>query len=231
MRFLCIQHVAFEPPGHLARWVRDRGDDLHVLKIYEPHEIPLPGDFDALFILGGPMSVNDESKLPWLIHEKALVRDALKAAKPILGLCLGAQMIAQVVGAPVRPMGYREIGFFPITRLSANARRSKTFRDVPDSFTALHWHGEQFQIPDGALHLARSAACPHQAFEYGTALGLQFHLEMAPEYLSDMGTNCSTDLLPGGEHIQSLTAMQAALKDLGDQPYQLLAHILDRWVQ
>ncbi len=228
MKFVCTQHVPFEPPGNIQRWTRERGDELTVLPMYADCAIPHQSDFDALIVLGGPMSVNDD--LPWLVDEKELVRTTIRADKPVLGICLGAQMIAQVLGGTVKPMGYREIGFFPIELLPDAARTSRCFRDIPETFTALHWHGETFSIPDKGRLLASSQACKHQAFEYGPALGLQFHLEMAATYLSDMGENCAAEVQAGGMYVQTIESMQEALMRSGEQPYQLLGRVLENRV-
>lgn len=230
MHFVCAQHVAFEPPGNLARWVRERGDALTVLHLYREPEIPTTQDYDGLFILGGPMSVNDEATLPWLREEKQMVREAIGAGKPVFGICLGAQMIADVLGAKVQPMGYREIGFFPVHTRPESQRGNSFFRTVPETFLALHWHGEFFQIPKNARHLASSEACPNQAFEYGSAVGVQFHIEMGSNYLDDMADHCGEELSGNGRFIQPLNVMRGEMTRLGEGPYQLLEGILNRWV-
>jgi len=230
MKFVCAQHIAFEPPGNLVHWVRERGDTLEILKMFADYQIPSPKDFDGLFILGGPMSVNDVEQLAWLREEKDLVRAAIKADKPVLGICLGGQMIADVLGAEVKSMGYREIGFFPITLATDAGQNSKCFKGLPPTFTAFHWHGERFSIPAKARPLAGSCACDNQAFEYGPALALQFHLEMAPDYLSNMVVNCAKEIQAGGIHVQGVEEMQGIGKTLGNQPYQLLTRILDNWL-
>jgi GMP synthase-like glutamine amidotransferase len=230
MKFVCAQHIIFEPPGNLIRWTDGRGDSLEVLKMFADYQIPSPKDFDGLFILGGPMSVNDEEQLAWLREEKDLVRAAIKADKPVLGICLGGQMIAEVLGAEVRPMGYREIGFFSIGLTEDAGQNSKCFKELPPTFTAFHWHGERFSIPAGARHLAGSCACDNQAFEFGPALALQFHLEMAPDYLSNMAVNCAAEIQAGGIHVQGVEEMQRIGRTLGDQPYRFLTRILDNWL-
>lgn len=228
MKFICIQHVPFEPPGNLTRWAARRGDTLSVLQIFSDRHIPSLNEFDGLFILGGPMSVNDEDRLPWLRDEKSLVRAAIQTDKPVLGICLGGQMIADVLGGGVKPMGYREIGFFPVLRSKDS---DKYMHALPESFIAFHWHGERFSIPAGATHLAGSQACDNQAFAYGSALALQFHLEMAPDYLPTMVKHCPEEIAEGGTYVQSAGEMQRHSKDLGDQPYHLLVKLLDNWLQ
>jgi GMP synthase-like glutamine amidotransferase len=153
--------------------------------MYTGEVIPSINDFDALVVMGGPMSVNDEKEISWLGPEKQLVHAAIGADKPVLGICLGAQMIADVLGAKVARMGYREIGYFPVSQI-CDDMASRFFKGLPAEFSALHWHGERFEIPAGAKRLARSEACDNQAFEYGSALGLQFHLEMNREILTNI---------------------------------------------
>jgi GMP synthase-like glutamine amidotransferase len=127
-------------------------------------------------------------------------------------------------------MGYREIGFFPVTLTNHAAKESKCFKNLPETFTAFHWHGERFAIPARARHLAGSTACDNQAFEYGPALALQFHLEMAPDYLHNMTTHCHEEIQAGGTHVQPIEEMQKKLNLLADKPYQLLTKILDNWL-
>jgi GMP synthase-like glutamine amidotransferase len=154
-------------------------------------------------IMGGPMSVHDEREFSWLAHEKTLIEGSLKRGKGILGICLGAQLLASVLGARVYPAREKEIGWFPV-RLRAEAHDLPGMASWPDIFTPFHWHGETFDLPSGATHLAETDLCPIQAFEYaGRSVGIQFHLEVTPDGVSDLIGYCRSDLSSSGRCVQS----------------------------
>lgn len=172
-----LQHVPFEGLGHIARWLDARSADIRWTRLHAGDAVPDSPDADLIIALGGPMSVNDEHEFPWLRAEKAFLRRAVERGGAVLGICLGAQLIASSFGARVYPNREREIGWFDIEGLPGG----------PDDFPfaprerVFHWHGETFDLPPGARPLARSAACEHQAFQIGPrTLGLQFHLETTP---------------------------------------------------
>jgi len=177
------------------------------------------------------MSVNDTEKYPWLETELAFVKQLTKKNKLILGICLGAQIIAKALGATVEKMGYREIGFFPVCLTSQATNESKCFASMPRCFMAFHWHGEMFSIPENAVHTATSQACNNQAFEYnnGKILALQFHLETNRENLSALIANSSDDLRTAGKYIQRMEYMHDVLKRISSEYYKLLTQILDNW--
>ncbi|MCL5670893.1 MAG: type 1 glutamine amidotransferase [Acidobacteria bacterium] len=193
MRIHIIQHVAFEGPGAIADWARERGYSVAVTEQFRRGKLPAVGDFDFLVIMGGPMSANDGAKFAWLAEERQLITDALREEKAILGVCLGAQLLAQALGASVYPSREKEIGWFPV-RLTLQAERNRLFSGLPRSMTVLHWHGETFDLPQGAVLLAESALCRNQAFELdGRVLGLQFHLEVQPQGLERLVENSLED--------------------------------------
>lgn len=226
MHLEILQHVPFEGPAYLADWAMQRGHRLHVRHLYAGDPLPHPADFDALIVLGGPMSVHDEAQHAWLRHEKAAIAQALQAQRPLFGVCLGAQLIAQVLGARVRPNTEREIGWFDL-ELTAAARADPRFARLPTHSTAFHWHGERFDIPDGALHLARSAACEQQGFLYqGRVLGLQAHLEVIPASVAALCEHCSDELRPGA-WVQDAGKMCAAPAEAFTPLHELLAQLLD----
>jgi GMP synthase-like glutamine amidotransferase len=175
MRIAVLQHVEFEGPAAVADWAAGRGFPLRLFHLYRDPTLPSLADFDMLTVMGGPMSANDEARLGWLGPEIALVHQAIAADKTVLGICLGAQIIAKALGARVYPGSAKEIGWFPVQRTAGS---DPFFDGLPDSFTPLHWHGETFDLPRGATLLASSKITETHAFAVGRrVLGLQFHME------------------------------------------------------
>jgi GMP synthase-like glutamine amidotransferase len=169
-----LQHVEFEGPAAVADWAVARGFPLHLFHLYRDATLPSLADFDMLTVMGGPMSANDEAQFGWLGPEITLVREAIAAEKTLLGICLGAQIIAKALGARVYPGSAKEIGWFPVQRTGSHP----LFDGLPDSFTPFHWHGDTFDLPRDATLLAKSEITETQAFAVGKrVLGLQFHVE------------------------------------------------------
>ena len=196
MRFHCLQHVPFEPPGLLIRWIGRRGYTVQTTFLFESAGLPSLDDFDALIIMGGPMSVHDEAEFPWLRAEKALIAAAIAAGKKVLGICMGAQLIADVKGGRVYPNPEKEIGFFPV-RWTDEAREMFSDELGPGG-DVFHWHGETFDLPPGAVLLASSAGCVNQAFRLGeNVLGLQFHPEATPDIIGEMVLQEGYELVEG----------------------------------
>ena len=226
MRIHIIQHVAFEGPGAIAEWARERGHSISVTEQFGRGKLPAVDDFDFLVIMGGPMSAIDDAKFNWLAEEKQLIAESLREEKAILGVCLGAQLLAQALGAQVYPNREKEIGWFPV-RLTLAAERSRLFSGLPARMTVLHWHGETFDLPQGAVLLAESDLCRNQAFEIdGRVLGLQFHLEVQPQGLERLIENSAADL-SRGPTVQTAEDMRASI-DLAQTLRPALYTILDR---
>lgn len=200
MRVHWLQHVPFEGLGSIGPWLESRGARLTHTPFFEKGaKLPRLDDIDWLIVMGGPMSVNDEADLPWLAEEKRFIAGAIAQSKIVLGICLGAQLIANALGAAVRRNPEREIGWFPVE--PAGAPGADALFDGPTD--VFHWHGEIFDLPEGATLLARSMACGHQAFSIGRrVLGLQFHLEMTVEGARALVGNCAADLEPA-QFVQS----------------------------
>ncbi len=225
MRLHCLQHVPFEGPGAVAAWAAARGYPLAVTRLYAGDPLPQLDEFDRLVVMGGPMGVHDTAEFPWLPAEKALLARALEAGRSVVGVCLGAQLLADVLGARVYRAPQREIGWLPVTCTGAGAA-SGLFAGLGREFTPLHWHGDTFNLPAGAVQLARSAACAQQAFLYGEgALGLQFHLETTPEGVARLVEHCADELTPGPfvqDRAELLGASAGRFRELHAGLFQLL---------
>ena len=195
VRAHCLQHVRFETLGCIAPWLSAAGAELTTTKFYESTSLPEVDDLDLLVVLGGPMSVNDRHVYPWLADELQFVRAAISRDVAVLGICLGAQLIARALGARVYRNSEPEIGWFPVTGIGARRLEPSWAREGAET-TVFHWHGETFDLPQGATPLARSAGCEHQAFRIGErVMGLQFHLETTRESMQEMVPACRADLV------------------------------------
>ncbi len=227
MRIHYFQHVPFEGLGMIAAWAAERGHTLTKTALYEPnHHLPSLTDYDALIVMGGSMSVYDEAAYPWLAAEKQHIRAAIDASKPVLGICLGAQLIASALGAKVAPHMHKEIGWFPVA-ITDEAAGHPILSCLNQAMTVFHWHGDRFEIPEGALHMMCSEACDNQAFLYrNNILGLQFHLEMDAPALAALISACGDELEPS-RWIQSAETMQEKASSMQTQRH--LYRLLDYW--
>lgn len=204
----CIMHVPFEGPGCVEEYLLEKDYSLTFTRIYEKVTFPEVDDVDFLLIMGGPMSVYDEDEYPWLREEKAFIRAVIQAGKKVLGICLGSQLIAEVLGAKVYPNAVKEIGWFPVTK-TESGKTSALIADLPVTSEVFHWHGDTYDLPAGCAHLFISNECCHQAFEYqGRVVGLQFHLETVPELLEAMIENGLHEMNVGGKCVQTVTEIK-----------------------
>lgn len=229
MRIHYLQHVPFENLGLIEQWVSHRGHSLSsTLLFHDDHTLPDLQNIDMLIVLGGPMSVHDEAQHPWLKHEKAFIKAAIQANKRVLGVCLGAQLIAEVLDAQVTQGAEKEIGWFPIA-FSDDIVGHPLLSGFNLSMVVFHWHGEQFSLPKGAMSLGRSAVCPHQGFLFqDKVLALQFHMEMDEACIEKITEACSDELVEG-PFIQSKEAMLEKASQYPLDSY--LFRLLDNWVQ
>jgi GMP synthase-like glutamine amidotransferase len=183
-------------------------------------------NIDWLIVMGGPMSVNDERVYPWLLREKQFLESAIRNDKVVLGICLGAQLIANVLGSAVYKNSFREIGWYPVRR-TKEAERVPVLNPLPQQFTAFHWHGETFDVPRGAVRAAESEACLNQAFVLGAkVIGLQFHLESTPAGVRALIQNCSRDIV-SDRYVQDPEAMLANEENYSSIN-EIMKGILDR---
>jgi len=227
MRIHALQHVDFEGVGHIGRWIASRGHTLTLTRLYAGDPLPLLADFDRLVIMGGPMNIYEDDRYPWLAAERALIREAIGAGRSAVGICLGAQLLADALGSKVVAGKNKEIGWWPI-RLTGAGKRSGFLADLPETPTVFHWHGDTFAIPPGAVHLAESEGCASQAFLYDQRiLGLQFHLESTPETVRELVAHCGHELVPG-RYIQSAAEIVAVDPAVFGEIHHLLETLLDR---
>ena len=201
MRLHYLQHVPFEDLAGIEDWAEDRGHQISRTLLFDGQKLPGMDEFDWLVIMGGPMNIYEEDKYPWLAGEKRFIRDAIISDKIVLGICLGGQLIADVLGGRVRRNLYKEIGWHHV-KLTPEGQNSRIFNVLPNTFMAFHWHGDTFEIPPQAHRAAESEACANQAFMIGKAVGLQFHLESSMDSIDHLIENCSDELVDG-KYIQS----------------------------
>jgi len=198
MRVHYLQHAECDRPGSIRQALESRGHTLTCTRLYLDETLPAMGDFDWLIILGGDMGVHDEAAFPWLMGEKSFIKAAIEADKLILGICLGSQLIAHVLGARVQKNRHTEIGWFPIAPLDG-IKTTLLSHVITGRTDVFHWHGDTFDLPDGAIAIAESKACPNQGFVYGKrVVGLQFHPEItkdaADAFFQDCGYNIGSGL-------------------------------------
>lgn len=219
MRAHFFQHVVFEGLGNIEPWLIARGYEITATKFYKKAELPDPDAIELLIIMGGPMNVNDEGQYPWLVAEKRFIRECIRAGKPVLGICLGSQLIASALGARVYRNHENEIGWFPVHGIPAP---DPSVFQFPASVEVFHWHGDTFDLPQGAIHLARSEACENQAFLIGkSVIGLQFHPETTDGSLREMISHSGKELKPA-KYIQS----EKVILGVQQEKYQVLNNLM-----
>lgn len=207
-----------------------RGHQLSCTRLDLGEALPDLREVDWLIVMGGPMGVYDEEQYPWLKEEKAFIKGALGAGRLVLGICLGAQLMADVLGARVEKNVFREIGWFPI---NPSADIAGTFLEdlFPPGLEVFHWHGDTFDIPRGSQPLASSAACRNQGFMMGDrVIGLQFHLEVTPASAAELISNCRGEL-DGSRFVQQeaeLMSDQVRFAHINDLICSLLLRLEER---
>ncbi|OPZ82799.1 MAG: GMP synthase (glutamine-hydrolyzing) [bacterium ADurb.Bin429] len=197
MRIHILQHVPFEDEGNIGAWARANGFPVTRTLLYDNEFPPDYELYDWLVVMGGPMSVTDEADYPWLKQEKRAIAEAIAQRKTVIGICLGAQLIAEVLGGKVVPSSEKEYGWYPVEMLPAGAA-NPLFHLFPTYFTAFHWHGEMVTLPDDVTHIARSEGCETQAFLFSDrVIGMQFHLEITRPGINNLLKHCADDMTPG----------------------------------
>jgi GMP synthase-like glutamine amidotransferase len=206
MNIHILQHVPFEGAGSIGEWALAKGYPLTTTRLYAGEPFPALEQFDLLVIMGGPMSIHDEPQYSWLKGEKWFAGQVIDSGKPVLGVCLGAQLLAEVLGGEVYPGKQKEIGWFPIA-LDKDFTRHPLGAQLAPQMTVFHWHGETFTLPPGAQRIASSAACENQGFIYrDQVIALQFHLETTPFSAQSIIEHCADELVDA-PYIQSAEAI------------------------
>ncbi|WP_303869382.1 type 1 glutamine amidotransferase [Acetobacterium wieringae] len=202
MRIHYLQHVSFENPGSILEWAKANNYPVTATQLYNNEMLPEVSDFDWLVVMGGPMNIYEEAQYPWLKAEKAFIKAAIEANKVVLGLCLGSQLIADIIGGKVIKNKQKEIGWFPIT-FYEEAKASPLFAFFPDNPVVFHWHGDTFvELPEAATVIAASDACQNQAFVYQKRVfGFQFHLENTRTIIEALIANCGDEMV-AGDYVQ-----------------------------
>lgn len=225
MRIHYLQHVPFESLERISDWVLKKGYKLTGTLLYESTHLPLQSEFDMLIILGGPMGVYDEERFPWLVHEKAFIKETIRQQKLVFGICLGAQLVAEALGGKVIRNKYKEIGWHPV-KMTKDSQNSVFFKQFPQKYVPFHWHGDTFELPDEVKTVAISLGCVNQAFEYsGHVIGLQFHLESSNDSIKKLIKYCSNEIEPG-RYVQHPDQMMDQMSLLA-QSNTILVHLLD----
>ncbi len=194
MRVHYLQHVPFESLGSIESFLIAKGHTITCTKLYDNQTLPPVKNIDCLIVMGGPMGIYDEDEYPWLKAEKKFIDEAISLHKFVLGICLGAQLIADVLGAKVYKNEHKEIGWFNITR-SSELEATILSKAIPQEIEVFHWHGDTFDIPVGAVPIAKSQACRHQGFiKDDHVVAFQFHLETTFQSAQLLIENCFDDM-------------------------------------
>ncbi len=214
-RVIALQHVACETPGLIGDALARAGVAVDLVRTFAGEPVPRDlGDAAGLLVMGGPMSVYEADRLPHLRDELALLERALAAGVPILGVCLGSQLLAAALGARVAPGPRKEIGWFPVS-LTDEAASDPLWRGVPRELVGYHWHGDRFDLPRGAVALASSALTPVQAFRHGEhAYGILFHMEVNARIVADMVATFAGEL--AAERLDGTAIVREAATRLDD---------------
>lgn len=226
-----IRHIPCETLGTIADVLEAEGIAIEGIRTFDQQPVPADmAQYDGLIVMGGPMGVYEQERHPHLQREITLIEAALREKKPILGVCLGSQLLAAALGAPVTKGKQKEIGWYPVT-LTPQARHDPLWRDAPPSFTAYIWHGDIFALPRGAVSLASSELTEHQAFRYGpNAYGILFHMEITSKIIGAMTATFANELRNAAVDVRSLVEKTARhlppLRRIGQTVFQRWARLV-----
>jgi len=227
LRIHCFQHVDYEDLGCIYDWCKAKGYTISYTKFFESVRLPQPDDYDWLIVMGGPMGVYETEKYDWLTDEKKAIQAAILKNKTVIGICLGAQLIADALGAKVYKNPEKEIGWFDIS-FTGQALKYLSPETTDANLNVFHWHGDTFELPENAIPLAYSEACKNQAFIYkNKVIGLQFHFEVTEQSIRAMVENGKHELT-GGNYIQTekeILAQKATIESNNRKMFQILDHL------
>ena len=225
-----FRHAPTEGPGYFATFLSHHGIPWMLVKVDEGQPLPQQaGDYSGLVFMGGPMSVNDD--LPWIAQEFKLIRQAVKKEIPVLGHCLGGQLMAKALGGEVRKNPVKEIGW-GVVNVEDNPAAMEWLEDSPKSFLSFHWHGETFSLPPGAARILSSPWCENQAFALGGHLGLQCHVEMTSELIKNWCEAGAREIAANlGPSVQTAQAMQTDLENRLPRLHRIADKLYSRWVK
>jgi GMP synthase-like glutamine amidotransferase len=221
-----LEHVHFEDTAGLSTLLSSKGYKLNRSRLYDGDSLPEINSFELLLVMGGPMSVHDEDKFDWLKPEKKFIEKCISSGKKIIGICLGAQLLADVLGAKVFKNRYREIGWHNV-RQAGDSKKSRIFHGFPEEFTAFQWHGETFDIPSGCIKTSESEACENQSFIYDERIAaLQFHLESTEISINNLIKYCGDEII-SSPYIQNPEFILKNMHEKCANNEKLLDHLLD----
>ena len=224
---IAFRHLAFEDMGLIEPWLKARDWDIQYYDIGVHDICKMELDqIDLLIVLGGPIGAEEDERYPYLADEIEIIRNRINSKKLLLGICLGAQLIARALGAIVRPMGTKEIGFSPLA-LTPNAKNTPI--ELIGNQPVLHWHGDQFSLPNGSTSLASTSICPHQAFMIGNhAMAWQFHLEVDPCRIEQWLIGHAAELVQAGIDLE---ALRIGAQNHGNGLTSTLDRVLSDWLE
>lgn len=225
MRIHAIIHAPFEELGAIETWVHQHGYMLTMTHTYQGENLPDVASFDLLIVMGGPQSSLELDKYPYLQDEVRFTKEAIAQHKAVLGICLGAQIIGESLGAKAERSPNREIGVYPI-HLTNEALVDPVFKLFPDQFNVMHWHNDMPGLPEGGVLLAYSEGCPRQAFKVGDRVyGLQCHMEMTKALVQGMVEHCAGDLKPGKYVQDSATLLSHDMSEINEKIMMILDYL------
>jgi GMP synthase (glutamine-hydrolysing) len=230
MRIHYCQHASFENLDCIDGWVQFKGYHLSGTLLFAGESLPSLDDLDWLIVMGGPMNIYEIEQYPWLVQEKEFIKAAIVAQKKVLGICLGGQLIADVLSAPVTANSCPEIGWFPVQRSAQLAERN-LLPFLPPEFVPLHWHGDTFALPAGAIPIGSSAVCANQGYLYGDrVIGLQFHLEFTKASLLENAQTWQGTIAPGpySQSLEFILSQDDNFTKANELMFQFLDYLDDR---
>jgi GMP synthase-like glutamine amidotransferase len=225
-----FRNAPTEGPGYFATFLSQHGIPWMLVKIDQGQPLPQQaGDYSGLVFMGGPMSVNDD--LPWIPQTLGLIQQAVKQEIPVLGHCLGGQLMAKALGGEVRKNPVKEIGWSEV-QVEDNPAAKEWLGDSPRSFLSFHWHGETFTLPRGAARILSGQRCENQAFAMGGHLGLQCHVEMTPELIKRWCETGAREIAANvGPSVQTALEMQADLENRVSRLQRIADRLYSRWIK